>query len=64
MNTAKVTETINYTYPAASRAGHYVVITRSMAATRTTTVTTLTEARTLAAAAELRATILTPRPTR
>jgi hypothetical protein len=35
-----------------------------MAATRTTTVTTLTEARTLAAAAELRATILTPRPTR
>jgi hypothetical protein len=50
----------NYSYPAASRAGQYVVITRTTGATRTTIVATEAEAMALAATAP-RATILTPR---
>lgn len=64
MNTEKVTEKVNYSYPAVSRAGRYVVITRTRTATLTAFVNTLDEARAAAAAVTGRVTILTPRPTR
>jgi hypothetical protein len=63
MSSNEVTVKVNYSYPAASKAGQYVVITRTKSATRTTVVATEAAAYAMAATAP-RATILTPRPAR